>query len=700
MKFNFLHIVAIVAIILFGFSFSEDKFSDPNKEKLLIEVVKYVVEKGHYSTLDINDDISEKIYNTYLEQLDAQKRFFLQSDIRQFEKYKFKLDDQLKDQDLTFFNLVYETSRKRINEVKNYYEEIMNNSFDFSSNEDINLDFENKSYARNSNEIKNRWRKQLKYSTLDIISLKLGDSIKVIDNKTRNESMTLIKKNTDDFFDYVEEMDRDDWFANYINAFLNQLDPHTVYFNPEDKDRFDTNISGKFDGIGARLQKTEGTVKIVDIIVGGPIWKDKLLDVGDIILKVAQENQDPVNIIGMKLDDAIKLIKGPADSFVTLTVKKISGEIKDVLIKRGVVELEELYAKSTLINKGDKNYGYISLPKFYIDFSDRKSRNSANDVKNEIIKLKNNGISGLILDLRNNGGGALQTVVDMTGLFIERGPIVQVKSTGNRKQILYDKDPQVVWDGPLVILMNKMSASASEILAGALQDYNRAVIIGNEKSFGKGTVQNVIDLNRFISNSSYDLGALKITTDKFYRINGESVQLEGVKSDIVIPDSYKYIFNGEKDEKNPLQWDKITPANFDKWAKRDYLNKISSENQSRIDNDDYYSLINDGAQWLKDQQSNKTISLNFNSYNSFLTKQREKNKRFESLNKYENTLNFKLLKTEKQYIMSNKELLSSRNRWHRNLTKDLYLEEGVKALEMLSLLDKNIILANNDKLLK
>ena len=700
MKFNFLHIVVIVAIILFGFSFSEDKLSDPNKEKLLIEVVKYVVEKGHYSTLDINDDISEKIYNTYLEQLDAQKRFFLQSDIRQFEKYKFKLDDQIKNQDLTFFNLVYETSRKRINEVKNYYEEIMNNSFDFSSNEDINLDFENKSYARNSNEIKNRWRKQLKYSTLDIISLKLGDSIKVIDNKTRNESMTLIKKNTDDFFDYVEEMDRDDWFANYINAFLNQLDPHTVYFNPGDKDRFDTNISGKFDGIGARLQKTEGTVKIVDIIVGGPIWKDKLLDVGDIILKVAQENQDPVNIIGMKLDDAIKLIKGPADSFVTLTVKKISGEIKDVLIKRGVVELEELYAKSTLINKGDKNYGYISLPKFYIDFSDRKSRNSANDVKNEIIKLKNNGISGLILDLRNNGGGALQTVVDMTGLFIERGPIVQVKSTGNRKQILYDKDPQVVWDGPLVILMNKMSASASEILAGALQDYNRAVIIGNEKSFGKGTVQNVIDLNRFISNSSYDLGALKITTDKFYRINGESVQLEGVKSDIVIPDSYKYIFNGEKDEKNPLQWDKITPANFDKWAKRDYLNKISSENQSRIDNDDYYSLINDRAQWLKDQQSNKTISLNFNSYNSFLTKQREKNKRFESLNKYENTLNFKLLKTEKQYIMSNKELLSSRNRWHRNLTKDLYLEEGVKALEMLSLLDKNIILANNDKLLK
>ena len=623
MRFNFLHIVALVAIILFGFSFSSKKFSDPNKEKLLIEVVKYVIEKGHYSSLDIDDIISEKIYNTYIEQLDAQKRFFLQSDIRQFEKYKFKLDDHLKDQDLTFFNLVYETSRERINEVKIYYQDIMSNSFDFSSNENINLDFENKSFARTKNEIKNRWRKQLKYSTLDIISLKLGDTIKYIDDNIRNESMSLIKKNTDDFFDYITDMDRDDWFANYINAFLNQLDPHTIYFNPDDKDRFDTNISGKFHGIGARLQKTEGTVKIVDIIVGGPIWKDKLLDVGDLILKVAQENQDPVEIIGMKLDDAIKLIKGPADSYVTLTVKKLSGEIKEVLIQRGIVELEELYAKSTLINKGDKNYGYISLPKFYIDFEDRKSRNSANDVKNEIIKLKNNGISGLILDLRNNGGGALQTVVDMTGLFIKKGPIVQVKSTGNRKQVLYDKDPQVVWDGPLVVLMNKMSASASEILAGALQDYNRAVIIGNEKSFGKGTVQNVIDLNRFISNSSYDLGALKITTDKFYRINGESVQLEGVKSDIIIPDSYKYIFNGENDEKNPLKWDKIDPANFEKWSNRDYLNKLSSESQTRIDSDAYYSLINDRALWLKDQQLNKSISLNFSSYNSFLNKQRE-----------------------------------------------------------------------------
>ena len=699
MKINFKYIIPIILFIFLGFSLSFKKFSDPNKEKLLIEVVKYVLEKGHYNSFEIDDNISENIFHNYINQIDGQKRFFLQSDIRQFEKYKFQLDDQFKNHDLTFFNLVFETAASRIKEVENYYKEIMDDGFNFSSNEDINLDFDNKSFARTKKEIKDRWRKQLKYSTLDIISLKLGDSINTIDKKTRDDSMVLIRKNTNDFFEYVKEMDRDDWFTNYINAFLNQLDPHTVYFNPDEKDRFDTNISGKFTGIGARLQKSEGNVKIVDVIVGGPIWKDKLLDIGDIILKVAQDDKsEPVSIIGMKLDDAIKLIKGPADSYVTLTIKKLSGEVKEVLIKRGLVELEELYAKSTLINKDNQNYGYISLPKFYVDFSDKKSRNSANDVKNEIIKLKNNGIKGLILDLRNNGGGALQTVVDMTGLFIEKGPIVQVKSIGNRKQVLFDKDPKITWEGPLVILMNKMSASASEILAGALQDYNRAVIIGSEKSFGKGTVQNVVDLNRFISNSSYDLGALKITTDKFYRVNGESVQLEGVKSDIVIPDSYKYIFNGEKDEKNPLEWDKIDATYFEKWNKNNSFNQISIKTQNRIDNDDYYSLIIDRAKWIKDQQLNKSISLNFNIYNKYLNQQRNKNKKFENLSKYKNSLNFKLLKAEKQYIMSNKELLNSRNRWHGNLTKDLYVEEGVRVLEMLNSIKNksDLILVNID----
>ena len=696
MKHRYLFLV--IPLFFIGFTLSDKKFSDPNKDKLLIEIVKYVVEKGHYNKIEINDGVSEKIFSSFINQFDSQKRFFLKSDIKNFEKYKFMLDDQIKNYDLTFFNLVYETSKLRFEEIKKYYKEIIANPFDFNSKETLDLDFENKDYSKNKNEVKQRWRKQLKFSTLDIALLKLGDSLDFIDDRVYNESLAIVKKNTEDFFEFYKDMDRDDWFSSYINSFLNQLDPHTFYFQPDDKDRFDINISGKFNGIGARLTKTEGTIKIVEIIIGGPIWKDKLLDVGDIILKVSQEGEEPVDVVGVKLDDAIKLIKGPAKSFVTLTIKKMDGSIQDVKIMRDVVELEEVYAKSTLIDKENVNYGYISLPKFYVDFSDYKNRNSAEDVKNHIIKLKNNGMQGLILDLRNNGGGSLQTVVDMTGLFIEKGPVVQVKSIGNRKQVLYDRNPEIVWDGPLVVLINEMSASASEILAAALQDYKRAVIIGSEKSFGKGTVQNIIDLNKFISNSNFDMGAIKITTDKFYRINGESVQLEGVKSDVIIPDSYMYIFNGERDEKNPLQWDKIDAAYYTKWNGFQNINFITSNAQSRINSNNYHKLISKRAEWIKEQRDNKIIPLNFSSYKDYTESTIKKNKLFESISDYSNNLNFKLLKTEKEFIMSNKELLSNRNRWHKNLKRDIFISEGVNVLEQIfsNKTKSEMILANKE----
>ena len=698
MNIKYRYLFLIIPLIFIGFTFSDKKFSDPNKDRLLIEIVKYVVEKGHYNKIEINDDVSEKIFSSLINQFDSQKRFFLKSDIKNFEKYKYKLDDQIKNYDLTFFNLVYETSKLRFEEIKKYYNEIIANPFDFNSKEILDLDFENKDYSKNKNEVKQRWRKQLKFSTLDIALLKLGDSLDFIDDRVYNESLAIVKKNTEDFFEFYEDMDRDDWFSSYINSFLNQLDPHTFYFQPDDKERFDVNISGKFNGIGARLTKTEGTIKIVEIIIGGPIWKDKLLDVGDIILKVSQEGEEPVDVVGVKLDDAIKLIKGPAKSYVTLTVKKIDGSIRDVKIMRDLVELEEVYAKSTLISKENVNYGYISLPKFYVDFSDYKNRNSAEDVKNHIIKLKNNGMQGLILDLRNNGGGSLQTVVDMTGLFIEKGPVVQVKSIGNRKKVLYDRNPEIVWDGPLVVLINEMSASASEILAAALQDYKRAVIIGSEKSFGKGTVQNIIDLNKFISNSNFDMGALKITTDKFYRINGESVQLEGVKSDVVIPDSYMYIFNGERDEKNPLQWDKIDAAYYTKWNGFKNMNFITSNAQNRINSNNYHKLISKRAEWIKEQRDNKIIPLNFSSYKDYTESNSKKNKLFESISDYSNNLNFKLLKTEKEFIMSNKELLSNRNRWHKNLKRDIFISEGINILEHIfsNKTKSEMILANKE----
>ena len=696
MKLRISIIITFITIAIFGFKLNNEKLSDPEKEKVLLEIVKYVVERGHYSSIQIDDDLSLKIFDDFINKLDPQKRFFTLSDIKELDRFKYKIDDQIKAYDLEFFEEIHDRYRSRIAEAKIFVEKAFENNFDFNDKEYIDLDIDSIPFSTDKNQLYERWRKQIKYSILDIISQK-NSSDSIDDNEVMMNAISTVKKNTNDFFNYANEIERDDWFSVFLNSFVGQFDPHTFYFKPDDKEKFDVSISGNFDGIGARLSKADGNVKIVDVIIGGPVWKDKLLDVGDIILAVGQADQEPISIFGMKLDDSIKLIKGPAGTTVTLRIKKLDGQIKDVKIKRDVVELEETFAKSTLISKNSKNYGYISLPKFYADFDNYKNRNSANDVKNEIIKLKNNGIKGLILDLRNNGGGSLQTVVEMTGLFIEKGPIVQVKSIGNRKKILYDRDAQVYWNGPLVLLINEMSASASEIISAALQDYNRAIIIGSEKSFGKGTVQNIVDLNRFISNSDYDMGAIKVTTDIFYRINGESVQLEGVESDIVIPDSYMYVFDGERDEKNPIKWDKIGPATYTKWQSYDEKFKYVTDQMNRKLNQN--NIINDiyeRANWIKSQQNINNIPLNLVEYKKYQKDQKLKASQFDKISKYENQLSFELLKTEKTFIQENKELLEERIKWHKNLSKDIFIDQAVNTLDLLdSSIKTNYILAEN-----
>jgi len=696
MKLRISIIITFITIAIFGFKLNNEKLSDPEKEKVLLEIVKYVVERGHYSSIQIDDDLSLKIFDDFINKLDPQKRFFTLSDIKELDRFKYKIDDQIKAYDLEFFEEIHDRYRSRIAEAKMFVEKAFENNFDFNDKEYIDLDIDSIPFSSDKNQLYERWRKQIKYSILDIISQK-NSSDSTDDNEVMMNAISTVKKNTNDFFNYANEIERDDWFSVFLNSFVGQFDPHTFYFKPDDKEKFDVSISGNFDGIGARLSKADGNVKIVDVIIGGPVWKDKLLDVGDIILAVGQADQEPISIFGMKLDDSIKLIKGPAGTTVTLRIKKLDGQIKDVKIKRDVVELEETFAKSTLISKNSKNYGYISLPKFYADFDNYKNRNSANDVKNEIIKLKNNGIKGLILDLRNNGGGSLQTVVEMTGLFIEKGPIVQVKSIGNRKKILYDRDAQVYWNGPLVLLINEMSASASEIISAALQDYNRAIIIGSEKSFGKGTVQNIVDLNRFISNSDYDMGAIKVTTDIFYRINGESVQLEGVESDIVIPDSYMYVFDGERDEKNPIKWDKIGPATYTKWQSYDDKFKYVTDQMNRKLNQN--NIINDiyeRANWIKSQQNINNIPLNLVEYKKYQKDQKLKASQFDKISKYENQLSFELLKTEKTFIQENKELLEERIKWHKNLSKDIFIDQAVNTLDLLdSSIKTNYILAEN-----
>jgi carboxyl-terminal processing protease len=696
-------------------SFTTKKFQDPNKDKLLIQLITYVLDKGHFSPQDINDDFSKEVFTDYLEQLDPFKRYFYASDINEFEAYKTELDDQIKAYDLSFFNMTHERLLKRIGESKELYNVVLAKPFDFSLEEDFSTDYTKLNYVTSKKEMKERWRQQLKFSTIanydDVLSdqefakanaLKANDLSAVEFEKLTKERATLLKKSKkvleqearvttqkslDELYDFIDDRQRKDWFAVYINAIVEEFDPHTFYFAPEDKDRFDVAMSGKLEGIGARLQKKMDATMVNEIISGGPAWRQKGLEVGDQIMKVRQQDEDEsVNIVGMPLNDAIKFIKGPKGTEVTLTLKKVDGTIKVITITRDIVELEETYAKSSTVIKDDKKFGVINLPKFYVDFEDYNKRNAGSDIKLELERLKQEGVEGIVLDLRNNGGGSLQTVVDMGGLFIEDGPIVQVKTAGEPKEILEDRDKSIVWDGPLVILVNELSASASEILAAAMQDYKRAIVIGSKQTYGKGTVQNVLDLNRMIKqNSEGDMGALKFTTQKFYRINGGSTQLEGVKSDVVVPDRYSYINIGEKDQENPLAWDKISPAAYDVWGSYYDYDVTIANSKKRMASNEQLKLIDENAQWVKKIRDREMYSLNYGVYKNNLEQNQEESKRFEKLSDYKTNLSFQSLPYEVKLMDNDSILLEKRNRWHTSLSKDVYIEEALNVLKDLKL---------------
>ena len=699
MKKNTSYIVFAIAVgfyLLTAISIpSKKEFVSNDKDRLLIELISHVIQRGHFNVKSLNDDMSEQIFHTYLESIDGQKRYFLQSDYREFSKYMYRIDDQLRELDLTFFDLTYKRLILRMNEVENLYASLLSRPFDFEKKESFDMDYEEQLFPLSQTSRAEKWRKQLKLSTLSVLYDKVQEAEKKEEESTADyvspswvvleeEARTTTRENMEDYFDLMNDLERKDWFDIYLNAFVLQFDPHTNYFNPDDKDRFDMNMSGKFEGIGARLSKRDQAIKVVDIIVGGPLWRDQLMEVGDEIQLVRQEEGDAVDIRSMRLDDAIKLIKGPKGSTVHLTIKKVDGTIETIPVKRDLVVLEESYARSSVINRLDRKYGLIHLPKFYVDFKNYKERNAAHDVEQEVINLKEAGVEGLIIDLRNNGGGSLQTVVDIAGLFIDKGPIVQVKSTVSKTEILRDRDDKTLWDGSIVILVNELSASASEILAAALQDYERAIVLGSKQTFGKGTVQNVVDLNRFLSNSTYgNLGALKITTDKFYRINGGSTQLEGVKSDVITPDRYSYVDVGERDEDNPMSWDQITPLIYTKWHGYLNYNEVIKQSQDRVNNHPIFKLVDQDAKWIEQRQNDKSIALNYQEYVSELEADQTYADQFDAVKEYNNNLEFTIAPAEQDRITADSIFREKRERWFSDLTADFYVEEAVNILDHL-----------------
>ena len=661
------------------------------KDKLLIEIISYVIERGHFDPKNIDNEFSENMFKEFIENMDGQHRFFLSSDIGNFKKYKYDLDDQIINSKTTFFDLVYNKLIQRQEIVKNFYEEILNKPFSFNEDEIISLDYKNAPYPTTLNDLKFLWRKRLKLSTLSIYVDKKEDQInqKKIDSShailddyiLEKESREITLSNMKNFFDSVDELNRNDYFNIYINSLVKQFDPHSFYFSPNEKETFDTSISGKFEGIGARLGKKNQQITILEVISGGPVWKGNLLEPGDVILKVSDSSGDPVEVTGMRLDDVVKLIKGPKGTNVILNVKSVDGTVNDVNIVRDIVELEESYAKASIIKKNEINYGLIYLPKFYVDFKSYNERNAANDVKKLIIQLKKEKINGLVLDLRDNGGGSLQTVVDITGYFIKTGPVVQVKSTGGKKQVLRDRDPSVIWNGPLVVLVNELSASASEILAAALQDYNRAIVIGSKQTFGKGTVQNVVDLNKIIAGNSYgNLGALKLTTDKFYRINGGSTQLEGVKSDIIFPNRYSFIEIGEKDQENPLPWDFIGSAQFSPSDTKNNFEYVQNESNKRIVSNTYLNLLKEEAKWVKEQQDQYKYSLNYSEFVRNRDSIVKISKKFDKIGNYRSDLTIDWIEEDRLEIYANNSFKEKRARWKETLIKDIQLNEAINIL--------------------
>ncbi len=702
MKKNFAYGLFTLLIAVASCSFTNKTFENDDKDKLLIDIITYVLSKGHYEPKDIDDDFSANVFEDFIDIIDPTKRYFLESDIKEFEAQKFQIDDQIKNTDITFFNIVHDRLVQRMSDAEDIYKEVLEKPFDYSKDETINIEYDKMDFAATREELKERWRQQLKYATLNTYDSKLSNAKKDAENGSTSEddkeenkltpeeaeasARESSRKTLAEFFDFVGDLQRKDWFVQYINTIVDEFDPHTFYFAPEDKEKFDTSMSGKFEGIGARLQKKPEGAKITDIISGGPVWRDARLEVGDLIVKVGQKGEEPIDIVGMRLEDAIKMIKGPEGTVVDLTVRRIDGSLEVISLTRDVVELEESFAKSANIIKEDQRFGLINLPKFYVDFDDYSERNAATDVAKEVERLKLEGAEGLILDLRDNGGGSLKTVVEMAGLFIKDGPIVQVQSSDKGKDVYDDKDERIQWDGPLVILVNELSASASEILAAAMQDYKRAVVIGSKQTFGKGTVQNVIDLNNIVrSNENGDLGALKLTTQKFYRINGGSTQLEGVKSDVVVPDRYSYIDIGERDQSNPLKWDKITPADYTLWNGYIDYEKTVANSTKRLSENPQVKLIEENAKWIQSQQEETEISLNYDAYKSEVEKDRKKSDYFKKLNDYDSRLTFESLKYEQELFTQDSVLREKRDRWHKNLAKDVYVEEAVNVLQDLKM---------------
>lgn len=666
------------------------KADPPTKYERILQSIGEMLVQGHFSPKDINDKFSKQVFTKYLDNLDPDKNILMQEDVEALRKYETKLDDEIKGAPVTFFLETSKLFNKRIDEAAKIYKDILAKPFDFNLDESIVTDSKKLSFAQTQKQRHEAWRKRLKYMTLeryvellDVREKNKGkeDFEVKTDAELEKEAREKVSKIMDRTFErYRLKFNEDEKFALYVNTITQLMDPYTEFFPPADKRYFDEQLSGEFYGIGASLIYDEGNIKINSLLTGSPASRSGQIEVGDIIMKVAQGDQQPVELTGFGVEDAVKLIRGKKETEVRLTLKKKDGTLAVVPIIREKIVQDETFARSAVVENGTSKIGYIFLPEFYANFNDPNGSRSAVDVAKEVIKLKAAKVDGIVIDLRNNGGGSLYDVVQIAGLFIDEGPIVQVKDRDGKPTVMRDKDGSVLYDGPLAVMVNEFSASASEIFAAAIQDYGRGVVIGSTSTYGKGTVQRSIGLDpeNFLSNNS-ELGSVKLTLQKFYRINGGSTQLKGVVPDIVLPDQYEYLKFREKDNQNALPWDEINKASYKNW-KGDYdLQTIKNLSNNRVQNNPAFQTIKETTEWLS-KMNDKEYSLKLDKYRSEQKALRAKVQQLDSLLKLNDELKVSYLPQDKDRFTADKDRSERYNQWLKNLSRDIYLDQAVKVI--------------------
>lgn len=697
---------SILIVALCGFYFLRTFTQTPpssGKEGLVLQGIMETIKYVHFSPKEVNDDFSTNVYKTYLERLDAQKRFLTQQDIDKLKQYELTVDDQVKATTFDFFNASLPMLDNGIKKVRTYFNEAIDAPMNFNKGDQMEMDAEKRVYAKNDSELKSQWKSLIQFEVmtkwLQNIKDQEGKEVKTdlkTDEELKQSAVKDVKKKFNDWFDRLSKLRRSDRMEMYLGTITNYFDPHTDYFSPREKQDFDINMGGKLEGIGARLTSEGDYTKVYSIIVGGPAWKTKKLDENDIILKVTQKGQEPVDIAGMRSDDVVQLVRGKKGTTVILTVRKKDNTVVDVAIERDEVQLDDTFAKSVILDLPGKiqNIGYINLPKFYSEFEDG-GNSCARDVAEEIKKLKSQNVNGIILDLRDNSGGSLNDVVDMSGLFIEEGPIVQVKGRETKPMLHVDKDKSVLYTGPLIIMVNQMSASASEIIAAAMQDYNRAIIVGSNSTFGKGTVQRFYDLDRGVRG--YDefkpLGAVKMTTQKFYRVNGGSTQLKGVIPDIILPDTYHFIKIGEKEYDNPLEWTEIAPVPFAQHVVMiENKAKIVENSKNRVAQHKDFQLVMQSAEMVKKNRELTKYPLKINEYKEMMDKRDLENKKYDKLMKNDIAgMEVRNLPVDLPKIKMDEATVAKNSEFIKELKKDIYLEETMYILKDMINLEKSFV---------